>query len=222
MEKSFENKENISKIVVEIGPGRENYIQQYKKEIPSNTIYKTIDIDYAFLPHTKDQNKRVIPLEDESVNEIVLSNVLSDMANTHSISPRDENEFTKEILNSHPGVFKDSEEKWNYVQSEIAYYQKFLTISDAIRVLKKNGSLVIYENYRQFHPDAVRKIFKWLQNNSELDFIEDLEEEARIQPIFDQEKQGIIDRSKKLNPNSKESDMYFPRKFNKVYKIRKK
>ncbi len=220
MEKSFENKEKLDKIVIEIGANSENsYIKQYKKDLPLNTKYSTIHINYGILTT---ESKKLIPREDESVDEIILSNVLADIADTRFISPSEENKFAEEILRYHEGTLKDGKEKWNYIQSEIAYRQKLLTITDAIRILKPNGFLIIYENYRQFHPDAVRKILKWLKNNPELEFIEDVDEEARIQPIFDKEKEEIIDRSKKLNRNSQESELYFPRKFNNVYKIRKK
>jgi hypothetical protein len=221
-EKTPENKENPSTIIIEIGPGNENYIQQYKKALSPNVVYKAINVNYNLLPNTKNENKKIIPLENESVNEIVLSNVLSDMANTNAIASHEEREFEQQILKSHKGVFRDNEDKWGYVQSEIAYYQKISTLTDAIRVLKHKGSLIIYENYRQFHPDAVRKVLAWLKNNPELEFTEDTEEEARIQVIFDEEFQRRVDKAKKMNPNVDVTSIYNPRMFNKVYKAIKK
>ncbi len=201
----IEKKEQLSKTIIEIGAFDNNYFEQYKVDLPPDTKYESVDVKYEFLPSTEDKNSKIIPLDDESINEVVLSNVLSDMAQTTTIPQIQLYEFKKQILASHTGAFKDKEEEFNYIRSEIAYYQKIRTIEDVIRVLKKDGYMVIYENYRQFHPNAVSKVLKWLKDNPKLEFTEDIKEENRIQPIFNREQE---------NGN-------FSRKFNKVYKIRK-
>lgn len=240
----FENNEKPKKIIIEIGTSTErSYLKQYKIELPPDTDYRIINIDYDILPNEdfRDLNTSIRHrVKENSVDQVVFSNMLSDLP--HILYRSNEKrkklyEFETNLLeklgNNGKNLAKlEGKEKFDLLLEEVAFFQKKTTLEESISILKPGGKIIIYENYRHMHK-GVDRILNWLRENPDVEFTEDLEEEARIQSIFDADyknriehldnlEKDIIRRSGRAGLNTGKDDIFNPRPFNKVYRITKK
>jgi hypothetical protein len=206
------------RVVLEIGADSENsYLKQYRVSLPPETIHQTINVRYGLLPNEASAES-VLPMEDESVDEVVISNVLSDLVYIPHTETDRTDAFWEYYLQRNPG-----KPDLDTALEHVASFQKMRTVQDILRVLKTNGVLKIYENYRQFHPSVVEQILEWLKANPNLEFSEDIEEEQRLKPMFDAENAEKIkanERNKLPCYGNEPPDL--PRPLNKVYIVVKK
>lgn len=223
--RSIERKDLPSGFVIEIGAHENNgYLKQYEGKLPPNTKYQIINVDYDILPNEQ-KSERTIPLDDNTVDEAIMSNVLSDapFLDFELDDPETKTRLRKfwESIASQGGI--DSR-PYDEILDDIAVFQKIRTIDDVLRVLKVGGALRIYENYNHTRPKAFVRILELLQKKSHVDFVEDIEEERRIAPLLKKENdEYLVNRQKfssKSNPNFLKD--YVPRPYNKVYKLIKK
>ena len=202
--------------IIEIGARDNNYLKSYKIELPKDTEYRSINIVWDVLPGDEEKGNP-INLPDNSVNEVVISNVLSDLVHIDTTNLERYHNLVYSYMDMNGGKF-NLDGLYNYV----ANFQKMRTIKDILRVLKSGGTLRIYENFRQYHPEVVSQIIEWLRSDPNLDFTEDEFEELRIKPILDKKNKETREFYLKNDPHKKEEDIFIPRPNNKVYIIVKK
>lgn len=219
-EQALDGQQEIPRrLVLEIGANPENsFLKQYSISLPPGTVYEIENVRYGLLPNETDSDP-VLHFKDESVDEIVMSNVLGDIADLDFIDQPRITKFWEYYLAQNPEEFNHDK-----AMEEVAYFQKLRTIQDILRVLKPNGVLTIYENYRQYHPVVVGRILEWFGNNPNLELTEDVEEERRLEPIFNKENSDwIAQQNKHHKTESFEGErLFLPRPLNKVYVVRKK
>ncbi len=219
-----EQKEKPQAVVLEIGtyPGMEAF-RQYKFSLPEGAKYEIIKVAYNLLPNEDDPG-RPIDREDNSVDEVIISNVLCG----EFYSPEmDEGPDTKDRLRA---FWKFIEKRGplgkmslDDITDEVAVFQKFRTVKDIIRVLKPRGVLRIYENYNPVRPAVAEKVLKLVEEDLGVVFSEDMVEEKRISPILDAENLQHLEDKKKLYGKEFNPENFYPRRtHNKVYKVIKK
>ncbi len=180
-----------------------------------------MNVDYDILPNEQ-KNENPIPFANNSVDEAVMSNVLSDTPylDFELVDPATKDRLRAfwQSIGSKGAIESQS---YDEILDDIAVFQKMRTIDDILRVLKEGGMLRIYENYNHARPNAYIKVIEQLQKKEGIDFVEDDEEEKRIDPLLKKENgEYLEERRKYSNPRGLED--YVPRLHNKVYKIIKK
>lgn len=217
-----ERKDVPKRLIIEIGANETNgFIKQYQSELPPDSQYQIVNVNYDILPNEQ-KNENPIPFGNNSVDEAVMSNVLSD---TPYLDFELNDPATKERLRAFWQSFESKgaieTQSYDEILDDITVFQKMRTIDDILRVLKQGGMLRIYENYNHTRPNAYIKIIEQLQQKEGIDFIEDEEEEIRIKPLLNKENDEYLQERKKYS-NPKGLKDYVPRPHNKVYKIIKK
>lgn len=165
-----ESKQVQRRVIVEVGVGTEPFCIKYGILLPPNTIYTGLDIidknfselkskslELGYGDNVKFQvmQKSRLDLIDESVDECVMSNVLSW-------------EFADE------GPFRDKED----------YEEKRELFLQAARVIKPGGRIMLYENIPVFSKHSFVKIIEDFSQDPNYIVSRDTAEEARINKMF--------------------------------------
>lgn len=247
---TLENKENPKRRILEIGPGREeSYFKKYNIEVPKDVVYEGRHIDWSSLPDPEKQPEKSLlyDIEDGSIDEVVMSNILSDSwRRVHSDLPKDQqrifwniykavfgqDDFPKEehLNDSQVRLYRAMYEidvvpkypagEMGPLRAKIDYVLKLRTLREIKRVLKRGGVLKLYENFNRYEPGVFDAIIKYLQNSPEFSFSEDTDEEKRLQQMMDKENNEYLASLRR--PLNVEMGEHLLRPHNNVYLITKR
>lgn len=183
--------------ILEIGGGRTPYFIRYKIPWNSTDSYIAIDIDEKNLEMSKESLKKhlhegkVCPfepqlaladasqlnLQDESVDEIIVSNMLSAPVH-HSW---DRNGTKVKIEHNNKTVEKRIKEEGSI--EDPFYIERKKVLIEALRVLKTGGVLSIYTDLIIYGIHSYEKILEELKSEGRLLYQNDTVESARIDQI---------------------------------------